>query len=270
MQMQLFRLVPSLFVLAAACSDGGEATGLPPVGGSSSVAGSSGQASGGGTAGSPGAGGGGGIGSGGAGSSMTGGVASSGGSGGTPTSGGTGGVVFGGTGGTATGGGGGGGGAPPLDGKGLYDLNCKACHGEQGTGSKLAPEIKHPVRDYSTWVVRNGRAMTTFPKAMEKWDPAMLSDAQLMLIFDYLDLPPQPTTGQALYDDYCTNCHGTDGKGGPTMRDITNEVGKVLTQVRSGKNVGKFAMRRDYMPAFPASDISDPELMLIRDYVNSL
>jgi mono/diheme cytochrome c family protein len=168
--------------------------------------------------------------------------------------------------GTATGGGG----AAPVDGKGLYDLNCKSCHGEQGAGSKLAPDIAHPVRDYFTWVVRNGRAVTTFPKPMEKWDMAMLSDAQLKLVFDYLDLPPQPSTGQALYDDYCANCHGADGKGGPTMRDITNEVGKVLTQVRSGKNVGEFAMRRDYMPAFPATDISDSELMLIRDYVNSL
>lgn len=165
---------------------------------------------------------------------------------------------------------GGSGGAIPTDGKGLYDANCKMCHADQGLGSPLAPEIMHPVRDYSTWVVRNGRAQTTYLKPMDKWGTDKLSDAQLMLIFDYLDMPPQPTTGKALYDDYCANCHGADGKGGPTMRAITNEVGKVLTQVRSGKNVGKFEMRRDYMPAFPSGDISDSELMLIRDYVDSL
>ena len=175
-----------------------------------------------------------------------------------------------GIGGGALGGSGGSGGTVPLDGKGLYDATCKACHGEQGVGTLLAPDIMHPIRDYSTWVVRNGRAQTTFPKPMEKVAADKLSDAQLKLIFDYLDLPPQPTTGKALFTDYCANCHGADGKGGPTMRDITNEVAKVLTQTRSGKNVGKFDPRRDYMPAFPPSRISDAELMLIRTYVDSL
>src|SRR5882724_11703620 len=171
----------------------------------------------------------------------------------------------------ASGAGGAGGGGPiPTDGKGLFDANCKLCHGEQGIGSPLAPEIQHPVRDYDTWVVRNGRAQTTFVKPMEKWGTDKISDAQLMLIFDYLDQPPQPTTGQTLYLDYCANCHGKDAKGGPTMRDITNEVQNILKQVRSGKSVGQYQMRHDSMPAFSTMRISDAELVMIRDYVDSL
>jgi mono/diheme cytochrome c family protein len=159
--------------------------------------------------------------------------------------------------------------AVPTDGKGLYDLNCKSCHADQGIGSPLAPEIQHPVRDYSTWVVRNGRATTTFAKPMEKYGTDKLSDAQLNLIWDYLDQPAQPTTGETLYKDYCANCHGADGKGGVVMRPLAGEGKNVLKLVRSGKSVGQYAMRHDSMPAFTTMRISDAELNLILNYVNT-
>ncbi len=265
METRLFRVLPLVILFGVACSDAAtEATGVPSGGSGPSTGG---QAAGSGGSSPFGGSGGNAI----AGAGQTGGKGG-GGAGGGGTA--TGGSAQGGTSGTAgTSAGasqGGSAGAAPLDGKGLYDANCKACHGEQGAGGPLGFEIVHPVRDYSTWVVRNGRAQTSFPKPMEKWGTDKLPDAQLTLIFDYLDLPPQPTTGKALYDDYCASCHGADGKGGPTQRALTNEVGKVVSQARSGKNVGAFAMRRDYMPAFPPSDISDAELTLIRDYVDSL
>lgn len=157
----------------------------------------------------------------------------------------------------------------PTDGKGLYDLNCKTCHADQGIGSPLAPEIQHPVRDYSTWVVRNGRAVTTYAKPMEKFGTDKLSDAQLNLIWDYLDQPPQPTTGETLFKDYCANCHGADGKGGVVMRPLAGEGKNVLKLVRDGKSVGQYAMRHDSMPAFSMTRITDSELNLILAYVNT-
>jgi mono/diheme cytochrome c family protein len=190
------------------------------------------------------------------------------GAGGVPVSGGAG-SGFGGAAQAGTGGSGGSGGAVPTDGHGLFDANCKLCHGELGVGSPLAPEIQHPVRDYTTWVVRNGRAVTTYPKPMDKWGTDKLSDAQLNLIWDYLDTPPQPTTGQTLYLDYCANCHGKDATGGPTMRNIINETQNIKKMVASGKNVGQYQMRHDSMPIF-SMRLSDAEVQMIYDYVVSL
>jgi mono/diheme cytochrome c family protein len=97
-----------------------------------------------------------------------------------------------------------------------------------------------------------------------------LPDAALDSIWDYLDEPPQPTTGQALFLDYCANCHGADGKGGPTMRNILGELDELKSRVREGSHLGEFDMRREYMPAFGVDRISNAELDLIYAYVDSL
>lgn len=166
--------------------------------------------------------------------------------------------------------GGGGEGPIPTDGVGLYGFHCAKCHGEQGRGGMNGPDIMHPVRDYSTWVVRNGRAMTSFAKPMERWEMGELSDAQLTLILDYLDTPPQPMTGAELFHDYCKNCHGADAKSGPAMKNLPNEAAELKEQVRMGAHPGEYAMRQEFMPAFTTIRLSDADVDKIYTYVDSL
>lgn len=151
-----------------------------------------------------------------------------------------------------------------------FGTHCATCHGEQGIGSQNAPDVQHPIRDYATWVVRNGRATTRYPKPMPAFAAADVSDAALTLILDYLDTPRQPTTGQGLYRDYCANCHGADARSGPARIDLTSQVDAIPAQVRSGASPGLFDQRDAFMPAFPESRISDAEIQLIQQYVASL
>jgi mono/diheme cytochrome c family protein len=155
----------------------------------------------------------------------------------------------------------------------LYQANCMVCHGMDADGDDLlGPEIRHPVRDHAEWLVRNGRADTTYMGAMLPLDMTMLSDADMALIFDYLDSFPQPTTGQGLYHDYCENCHGSDARGGPTERDLSEHANfaDVTENTRGGHHPGEFDNRGEYMPVLGNDRLTDQELQLIADYVATL
>jgi mono/diheme cytochrome c family protein len=169
----------------------------------------------------------------------------------------------------------------------LYVQLCSACHGTDAQGTlvgptKMGPEIRHPVADFTTWMVRNGSAPrnpnTTYPGPMVAMDAGFVSDAELNMIIAYLNDKtkfPQPTTGQGLYEDYCANCHGADGKGAQTTRDLTNLVDPlaeaVPTNVRMGHHLeNEYNLLTEYMPAQDATVLSDAELMLIATYIEGL
>lgn len=164
---------------------------------------------------------------------------------------------------------------PAISGEELFLSVCAPCHGQEGEGTALGYALQHPVRDYSTWVVRNGRppGNEELPgSAMAAYAEATVSDAQLEEIWDYLDAFPQPTTGQALYFDYCRNCHGEDAAGGVTgvnLRDEIEGFADVLENVREGEDA-PYEMRSLYMPGFAATVLTDAEVQLIADHIASL
>jgi len=149
---------------------------------------------------------------------------------------------------------------------------CVPCHGNQGAGvAGHGPEIQHPVVDFATWVIRNGRMHPDYPDAMLKFTVDQLSDAQLQGILTYLAAPPKPTTGQALFMDFCANCHGANAAGGVTMRPINTEpMTKFTSMVRSGHNLGQFSGRRDFMPKWSTTELTDADIKLIFTYVDGL
>ena len=175
-----------------------------------------------------------------------------------------------------------GGSALPMEGLGLFpladvsaSLQCATCHGTLGLGTPLAPNIQHPVRNYYTWVIRNGRSgHPEYPAApMAPYDATVLSDDTLNQILDFLAAEPQPTTGEGLYMDYCSNCHGADARGGVTGQSIAGvSFGEMLEAIREGENLALFDdnQRSSYMPSWTQEELTTDDVLLINDYVDTL
>ena len=153
----------------------------------------------------------------------------------------------------------------------VYAAVCATCHGSTGEGTDKGYELRHPVRGYSTFVVRNGRPGVEFPMSeMSAYDTSLLSVQQLEEIWDFLSDMPQPTTGEGLFLGYCANCHGADALGGVVDQDLDEEdFLDILEQVREGDGENDYAARLEYMPSWTNAELSDEEVQLISDYLSA-
>lgn len=164
------------------------------------------------------------------------------------------------------------GGASGENGEALFASLCAPCHGAAAEGTALGNELRHPVRPYAEWVVRNGRPGEEFDdSAMVAVGPDVLSDAELQKIFDYLDSFRQPADGEGLFLDYCRNCHGSDARGGVVHKDISDkDFNDALEKVRQGSGGQNYGARTRYMPAFGADVLSDEEVRAITEHIATL
>jgi mono/diheme cytochrome c family protein len=115
-----------------------------------------------------------------------------------------------------------------------YAANCVACHGSNGQGTTLAPALNDPViRAERTADQLNKTISLGSPgTVMAGWNQRLSAEeiAQLVTLVQRWDqIPPdaipeppaQPiivtekllATGQTLYAQNCSRCHGTDGQG---------------------------------------------------------
>jgi cytochrome c oxidase cbb3-type subunit 3 len=158
-----------------------------------------------------------------------------------------------------------------IGGAELYRDNCARCHGSDGAGGSMGPQVLSPVRAYATYVVRHGRgAEMGFMTGMDPFDATMLADGDLTQILDWLAAAPKPATGEGLYVRFCGNCHGANAQGGRSGKDLTSELDELEEKVREGHGGARFGDRKEYMPAWTGTEITDAELEAIRAYVASL
>lgn len=147
---------------------------------------------------------------------------------------------------------------------------CAYCHGQDALGVPgQGPEVRHPPEDYARWLVRNGRMdHPDYPDGMAPYDTCVVTNVMLDDIIAFLNEFPVPTDGQGLYEDFCANCHGVDGRGGVTARDLNGEVHAVSMITSTGHNPADYANRREFMPVM-TQQLSSAQIDLISQYLQN-
>ncbi len=128
----------------------------------------------------------------------------------------------------------------------LFSKNCSGCHGAEakaGAALSLGDPVYLAIADDATLrkIVTNGIAGTSMP-AFAKSAGGMLTDAQVDIIVRGIRskyskpnvlagiipppyLAPEPGDakhGAAVYETFCSPCHGPDGKGGRKANSIVD------------------------------------------------
>jgi mono/diheme cytochrome c family protein len=113
--------------------------------------------------------------------------------------------------------------------------------------------------------------MAMYPNVAQA-DPMaeFVTDQELTDILTWLDALPHPATGQALYQDFCGNCHGpTNPSGGAVAVSIVGKtIAEIEMKVRGGVGTD-VSLRQGYMPAEPVEKLSAAELTLIEQFLQA-
>ena len=158
------------------------------------------------------------------------------------------------------------GGTPALQ---LFSTTCAGCHGAEGEGTVNGPQLRFQDDALARYTVRNGRNGPGNPSSMPVYSTADVADADLNEILAWLGSFPKPTTGEGLYQQFCSNCHGANGLGGPSAEPLAGRL-SVGDIVRTGHAPGRYADRREYMSSWGEDQISADELALIAQYIRTM
>ncbi|ATX81950.1 Cytochrome C oxidase, cbb3-type, subunit III [Mariprofundus ferrinatatus] len=159
-----------------------------------------------------------------------------------------------------------------LNGKALYEANCSACHGTDGTATEFGKSLKpFPARDHKalaglverdelrriiTYGI-NGTDMT--PK---KYD---LDGLQIEAVIDYMQTfsyKPNLANGKTRFEAVCASCHGIDGRA-QTGMGAKNLVYSELTlqemahTMRYGRPGTKMTSKRHQLSNEDIADVAN-------------
>lgn len=175
----------------------------------------------------------------------------------------------------------------------VFHALCSTCHGHDGEGIAeglhTGPEIQHAHPLVTAYLVRFGDDNTTtnamgmpvgHPSTMVPFTTEQVSDAVLADIVDWLQSFPQPDTGDALFADHCSYCHGMTS--GSTTEYVsayhnlpfltsgaTDTLAEFTAYVRAGHVTDDEgaavppSARREWMPPFGPELLTDEQLASI-------
>ena len=111
-------------------------------------------------------------------------------------------------------------------GRDLYVATCAACHGPQGAGTNVAPDITHAGPALTDFVLRTGRMPLPDLNAPSVRRTPILTEEQIVALVGYVSSlgsgPPIPQVvisgadmalGRDLFIANCAACHGAAGTG---------------------------------------------------------
>lgn len=105
---------------------------------------------------------------------------------------------------------------------GIFERNCAACHGPAGEGmANRFPNLRDADWQWGgtaaqiEQTIRQGRRAN-----MPAWS-STLDDQRIISVIDYVRSLGQAGTtdeaGRQIYNQFCTGCHGTEGRGNPVL-----------------------------------------------------
>jgi mono/diheme cytochrome c family protein len=179
-----------------------------------------------------------------------------------------------------------------VEGLNVYAENCIACHGANGEGTTLAPqlnsdELRNRLTDeditriveqgvpgtlMASWgAALTGEQVNAVVEFMRRWPEIEAAGVEIPVIEAApLDMSPEAiVTGQRLFAILCQSCHGVDGYGSPMAPALNNQLFLSQTPDTAIQQIIAMGVSGTVMPAW-GGRLTDADIAALTAYLRSL